>query len=287
MYKSNFLFQENTHARGVVASGGFVISFFLLTLFLFFIVPLSFIYAQSNSSIGVAETYPVEGEPENGDLVSYNPETETYILSREKADTNVIGVVSVRPILLFETTDGGVPLVQAGQARIKVTDINGTIAPGDLLTSSVIPGKAERAGRDTPYVIGIALEQFPALGLEIEPSTFETTEGGVGAREGLILASLEIGPRFAVSQESKIRLQGAETRTAIQFIVAATIALGSIFFAFRNFAKTIQNGIISIGRNPLARRSIQISMFLYLMLILFISTGGVLLSMLVLRLEIF
>lgn len=54
-----------------------------------------------------------------------------------------------------------VPLALVGRVPCKVTNINGPIRRGDLLTTSPIPGYAMRATKAGP-VIGKALEEFNA-----------------------------------------------------------------------------------------------------------------------------
>lgn len=92
-------------------------------------------------------------KPRPGMLVSIDPNhTGLLSVSNSKNDKNVIGVISgamdVRPgiVLKMENTDldGEYPVAIAGRVYVKANNSNGPIQPGDLLTSSNVPGQACR-----------------------------------------------------------------------------------------------------------------------------------------------
>ncbi|MFC1632247.1 beta strand repeat-containing protein, partial [Candidatus Omnitrophota bacterium] len=101
------------------------------------------------------EVYTLE-KLEPGDVVSASAvDTCTAEPSATPYDTKVIGVVSTKPNIIFTTsghssfggddfeiTDTIAPMVIAGRVPVKVTDENGYIEPGDLLTTSSTPGHA-------------------------------------------------------------------------------------------------------------------------------------------------
>jgi hypothetical protein len=119
-----------------------------------------------------------------GDKTSFEP-GDVLILSATAAgsvekcnrdyDTKIIGVYSARPAVLgadkngeTRVDDDEIPVAIAGIVPTKVSAHNGAIAPGDLLTTSEIPGHAMKA---TPTMVdGVAI--YPAgtiLGKAIEP----------------------------------------------------------------------------------------------------------------------
>lgn len=107
----------------------------------------------------LAEPFPLAGEgavaPEPGTLVCIS---ETHpggveISSREY-DPRIVGVVSgalgVQPGLVMRAqgepaVDGTVRVALTGRVYVRASASNGPIAPGDLLTSSALPGCAMRA----------------------------------------------------------------------------------------------------------------------------------------------
>jgi hypothetical protein len=80
---------------------------------------------------------------------------------------NVAGVHATKPGLLGGAHDGAdltdkVPLAVVGIVPVKVTNENGSIKPGDKLTTSSIAGHAMKASRHAEIgtVVGKALEGF-------------------------------------------------------------------------------------------------------------------------------
>ena len=264
---------------------------------LYFITIPTIIYAQGLDAIEVAERYPLSDEGSvEGDIVTLDKENGLYVLSKIVADQNIIGIIVSRPLFLFETNiEKGVPVVRDGRVKVNISDLNGPIGVGDPITSSAIPGKGQLATNEDAYILGFALEPFANEVLENSTTTTSTTAtiGGVSVHIGSILVDLAIGaygektvPKLQ-SAETIFENRGRETRTAIQYLVAALIALGAIFFAFRNFGSSIQNAIVSMGRNPRAKLSIQLSLILHLLIIVVISVSGIFLSMVILRINLF
>jgi hypothetical protein len=123
-----------------------------------------------------AESLPVAGDP-----ASYEP-GHVLVISLERPggvekcsrpyDSLVVGVYSTRPGFLGADKDGAtevaadeVPVAVLGIVPVKVTDENGPIQPGDLLTTSSTPGHAMRCeGLELCFgrTLGKALEGLPA-----------------------------------------------------------------------------------------------------------------------------
>jgi hypothetical protein len=107
-----------------------------------------------------AEMLPAVEGLEPGDVLAIGPDG-TLSLTTEPYQESLAGVFSTKPGLVGgvpdgEKTDGKVPLAVAGIVPVKVTDENGAVRPGDLLTSSSIPGQAMRASRDK-VTVGVVL----------------------------------------------------------------------------------------------------------------------------------
>jgi hypothetical protein len=94
-----------------------------------------------------------EAAIEPGTVVSIDPAHEGRLtLSREPYDRRVAGIISgaggVQPGLLLgqkgSVADGEHPVALSGRVYCRVTAANGPIRPGDLLTTSAVPGHAMR-----------------------------------------------------------------------------------------------------------------------------------------------
>jgi hypothetical protein len=105
--------------------------------------------------------------PEAGMLVSIDEaHAGKLVVSNRAADKKVAGVISgaggVRPGLMMgqggSVANGAHPVAITGRVYVKAQASKRAIAPGDLLTTSVVPGYAMRAGkRSRGAVIGKAM----------------------------------------------------------------------------------------------------------------------------------
>jgi hypothetical protein len=107
----------------------------------------------TNEFVGVAggadlaEYYYANQILEPGDVVAIDPSQPAGITrSGIKYQTNLLGVVSTEPgLILGPYADNAYPIALSGRVPVKITNENGSIRVGDLLTSSSRPGYAMRA----------------------------------------------------------------------------------------------------------------------------------------------
>jgi hypothetical protein len=112
---------------------------------------------RSGGAVDVAEyIYDTHGDTEAGDvLVADKHKDESVIKSQQAYQTSVLGVVTTDPHLVMgmdlvinEVTGESIPGVSAtrlalsGRVPVKISEENGPIEPGDLLTTSSTPGYA-------------------------------------------------------------------------------------------------------------------------------------------------
>lgn len=280
-----------TTSRAHVSRTGY----FLCTIALCSIVAVP-AHAQSGDG-AIARTYTVSGtQPVSGDLISLDPTTQAFHLSDTENDKTLFGVAVSNPILVLRSANGGTPIIKSGEAVVNVTTLGGPIKTGDILTSSSIPGKAEKASASDSFILGTALEPFPgASSTPITASTGTVYSGsirvflGVTSRSVVPPASSSVTPSPtptptpAVPGTPEVKFSLVH---AVQYILAALVAIGSIAIAFRNFGSSINDGIVSVGRNPLAKTSIQAMVVLNVLLTLLISAGGIFTSLVILFLPI-
>jgi hypothetical protein len=121
----------------------------------------------------LAENYLSAMDLAAADVVCLDQSQDRIILSDKANDPLVIGVVSSAPGFLLNApgeankSSGTLayPVALCGRVPCKVTDENGPIHRGDLLTSSSTPGHAMKATTDIyrpGTIIGKALEALPA-----------------------------------------------------------------------------------------------------------------------------
>ncbi|MCX6785820.1 MAG: hypothetical protein NTZ18_03150 [Candidatus Komeilibacteria bacterium] len=114
----------------------------------------------------VAENYPSVEHLAAGDLVMADPNNPGYIIKTTgEYDNNVIGVISETPGIIMGSEVIGYPVALVGRIPTKVSNVNGEIKPGDLLTVAPIAGYAMKFNEgDTSKIIGTALDSFNGAG---------------------------------------------------------------------------------------------------------------------------
>jgi len=133
------------------------------------VVVISYIYS---GGADFAEWYETKDDVEAGDVVALSNEILEYdsqlgvakipILEKAKKGSNFIGVISSAPSQvigedIFTKAKKPRPVALSGRVPVKVSNENGEIKPGDLLTVSSLPGVAMKA-TEPGRVIGMALE---------------------------------------------------------------------------------------------------------------------------------
>lgn len=250
-------------------------------------------HAQQLGGHGIPTTYAVVGENiQNGDIVSFDAEQTVYELSRVTGDKNIFGVVNLAPFVVLRSGAGKIPIMRDGDVIVNVTTLGGPIAAGDSITASTIPGKGQRYGSGDGYIVGHALEAF-----DESKSAEVMVVGGTEVAFGSIRVLLSIGPyqpnwqfpeevtpsTIFVRDEREV---SAGLETIFRYITAALFTLGTIFVVLKTFGPNIGKGVVSIGRNPLARSSIQAMIIFNTVLILGISLVSFIVSLLIIFLPL-
>jgi len=234
---------------------------FLLIVFSFLILKNTF--AQTLPSIAknleIADT-----EVKIGDIISRTE--KGLIRSRIAYDENIVGVVGENPMLVFgKETTTTLPVITFGEAKVRVNNANGEIKKGDFITSSQTPGVGQKSTQ-SGWAVGRAMEDLKE-------------------KEGLILAQIDIrSVSLPGTRRPSIReffslifenLERPENFPAfLRYLFALLFGGGSFFFGFYMIIRTLHKGLEATGRNPLARRSIQMAMVLNLVGIILLTLAG-------------
>ena len=241
--------------------------------------------------VNVARTLGISDENAiEGDIVSLTDQAEQVELSKVRGVARMFGVLVNSPLVVYRTTED-IPVVSVGEAMVNVTTLDGPITKGDFITASEIPGKGMRAdGNLRGYMLGYAL-----TGLSDQEG--ETLEyNGKSLRQGQIRVLLNIRPvsytggnvfatlkQIQASSVDIIRDQKSRDRY-FRYFIALLIVVFTVYFSYRTFGKNVSKGIEGIGRNPLAKVSIQTMIVLNMILIGAVCIGGMVLALLVISL---
>lgn len=245
--------------------------FSLTTIVLFlniFIVCGGTISAQELSLIA-RNLEITDPEAKVGDIVSQTE--EGLIRANIPYDENIVGVVGENPIMVFGKEDyNTLPIISFGETLTKVSNVAGEIKKGDFITSSEKPGIGKKL-EESGFAVGRAMENFNqeegSILVFIQPQKIiipsETAYGGVLNK---ILENLNVPETIP---------------EVLRYIFALVVAALSFIIGFLSFIKALREGLTAIGRNPLARGSIQAAMVLNLIGITILTLAGLALALFV------
>jgi|ERR1700722_2344170 len=231
--------------------------------------------AQSILSNGTALGLQIKGPVANGEIITTS--SNGYILSTSPYDPQIFGVVSLHPAVYLKdtTATNDTPVISTGDVLVRVSSQNGNIKSGDFITSSTIPGVGAKA-TDNGYVLGLADQDYASnnpkkVGLiyvTIQPH-YEQINNDIAHN---VFNTFSLGINAATSTPLGV----------IRYFVAGLITLLSFFFGFRFFARASNRGVEAIGRNPLAKQAILVTVFFNTLITIFIMFFGVAISYMIL-----
>lgn len=251
----------------------FIVAVFITPFIFFQVKNISF--AQDGSA-GISIYVPITEEVLDGSVIC-NSEGKNILCNREY-DPNMIGVVTINPALSFVADNAiGInkPVLSSGKAYVLVSSINGTIAVGDFITSSKVSGISQKASK-SGYVLGSALEEYNETDV---------------SKTGKILVSVAIKPAVLkrnaeanLLQMIKDGVEGAfeSPLSALRYLVASLIACVTFIYGFIHFGRIAKSGVESIGRNPLASKSIQMGVIMNMGITIMIMIGSIVVAYLIL-----
>jgi F0F1-type ATP synthase membrane subunit c/vacuolar-type H+-ATPase subunit K len=237
-------------------------------MFLLLYLLLAYPVLGQVTSSGIAITAPIDdAEVKDGDIIC------TYSQSNKrcnaKYDTAVFGVISEKPVASLEDGEvaNGKLVVTSGITLVRVSGINGSIAEGDFITTSEIPGVGMKATRNG-YVLGKAMEAFESSNSEdigsIRVLVNIHPEGKLTGARGNLLEFIREG--ISVSVFSPVE--------SLRYLLATLIVIISFTLGMIYFGRASRTGIEAIGRNPLAKATIQFTVIMNVVLTIVIVLVG-------------
>lgn len=218
----------------------------------------------------ISQGFTASGELPVGSLVSY-ADTSDLAVAAAKTDTadRLVGVVGQNA--LIELSDGTkqTQVVTSGSSLALVSDINGEIKTGDKITVSPITGVGMKAV-ERGAVVGTASESFTDAR---EVHTVDVTDragGKQSVRVGLISVQVAVAYHEPQDDEKSIlpafilqlaqAISGGREVSVVRVVIALVILLVGVLVIGVLVYASVRSSIVSIGRNPLAARSINRSL---------------------------
>ena len=259
--------------------------------FIIIIIVITVIPSDAFAQSDISGVYDIsDPEAKDGDIVIYTPE-EGIIRTSVPYEIHLFGVLQASPSATYRRIDyTGVPVIRNGLARTNVTTINGPIKSGDYITSSAIAGfgaKADTSG----HVIGVATVDFgEADGAPFQYQGREIRSGQIPVALNIQYAELttprDINRFFSYFGANLLKnvQDPKQFGQVMKYIFAGLIILVAIIFSMIILLRSIPKSIEAIGRNPLARRSIVFSIALNVFIVVVLTGGAILASLIILRL---
>jgi len=211
----------------------------------------------------------VDPEVKIGDIVSQAK--EGLIRSETPYDENIVGVIGETPIMVFgKEGPNTMPVISFGETLTKISNIAGEIKKGDFITSSDRPGVGQKA-EESGFIVGVAMENFnQEEGLTL-----------VFVRPEKMIFSTEVGSGGILDRIFSGLIIPETIPEVFRYLFALLVAAISFIIGFISFIKALREGLAAVGRNPLAKGSIQTAMILNLIGVSILTLAGLALALFV------
>lgn len=221
---------------------------------------------------GGIQGYSSETPLDKGTVVQLvDKDNKAVKVASQKELSRMFGIVIEKSQLPFTITDEGLKnetfVAATGTYDALVSTQGGVISSGDYLTMSAINGVLMKAGTEEETVFGRANSGFDGKGVVLGTSTLKDVNGKENQKVTLgsipvtidvkknpnekstevdILEQLRrVGKQIAEKEVSAVRIYLSMAITAISLIAAIAVIYSGV-----------RNSIISIGRNPMSKKTI-------------------------------
>ena len=251
-------------ARSVIA---------ILAVAVAFAVPVSAINYGGGSVANYAAGTPLQ----SGTIVQLTGKDAQSVKTVSQSEMEkMFGVVVDRSQLAFTLTgqnlQNEVYVAASGTYNVLVSTQGGAIAIGDYLTLSSVSGVAMKAGTTEKTVLGRANKAFNDKSVALDKTTLKDVNGKANqtVNIGMVPVTIDVkqnpndkstetrlpdflervGQAVAEKEVSPLRMYLSLGITAVSLIMAISVLYAGI-----------RNAVISIGRNPMSKKSIFRALF--------------------------
>ena len=218
------------------------------------------------SSANISHSYKSTEKLDIGSMVSIDPSKTDYVQAADTSNGVRLLGVSVGKndsLLAVDETDGATQVATSGSAKTLVSTLNGPIVVGDQIGVSPFKGIGMKALPES-RVIGLAQSSFSSTSPGAT-SQEVTDKSGKKSTVQVGYVSVSIAPgvnntgngldKLTALQRFGRSLTG-HTVSTLRVVISLTIALVALASLITLIYASIYGGIISIGRNPLAKYAV-------------------------------
>ena len=221
---------------------------------------------------GSVSSYGATTPIDNGTVVELTGKNSNQVRVATQSNLeNMFGVTVDRNALPVTLTNGNIEnevfVAVSGTYNVLVSTQGGTIKSGDYVTLSSINGIVMKAGTEEKTVFGRANAGFDGKGVTLGTTTLKDTKGKDNrtVKFGVVPITIDIrsNPNDESTKANLIeQLQRAGKQIAekevspIRIYLSIAITVICIIAAIVILYAGVRNGVISIGRNPMSKKSI-------------------------------
>lgn len=223
----------------------------------------------------VAQSYGSSQALQQGLIVQLDPKNSANVTQSTYADAKkMLGVVvaaNAAPVSLSTGATGQQTyVVTSGRYTVLVSNQDGAINSGDYVSISAIDGIGMKADTSEPFILGRAITGFDGHTNVISQTTLKTSAGkqlntaigtitvNVGITKNPLVVTGSSGVPQVI-QKLAVSLVGKPI-SAPQLYLSALVLLAGLALVVSLLYSGVQNGMLAIGRNPLAHKSIMRNM---------------------------
>jgi len=247
----------------------------------------------------VSQGYGVTGDIQKGMIVMLDPKDGGKVtpLTNEKSSAMLGVVVSANETVVSlggTSNDAQVYVATTGKYDVLVSDQNGAIETGDIISISALDGIGMKADAGPSLILGKALGNFDGKTNVNGTATLKTTNGtktvsigfvqvDISVSHNPLVASLD-GPSVPSFLKNAGQTIAGKPVSAARLYASIGVLLITLFVTGSLLYGGVRSSLISIGRNPLAKRTILRGLVQVIMLGLIVFVIGLVAIYLILKL---
>lgn len=244
----------------------------LTAIMAIFVATSPLAHAETTYGGGSVQSYAADTALDNGTIVQLTGKDSNRVKVALQSDLqNMFGVAVDRNQLPLTVTNEGVQnetfVAVSGTYNVLVSTQGGAISAGDYVTMSSVNGVAMKAGTEEKTVFGRAAAPFDGKGVTLSSVSLKDSTGKDSKTVSLGLIPVTIDIRSNPNQKTtkanlpsfleRVGLAIAEKPVSpIRIYLSIGVAAVSVIAAIAIIYAGVRNGVISIGRNPMSKKSI-------------------------------
>lgn len=221
---------------------------------------------------GSVQGYAADAPIDDGTIVQLTGKDSNRVKIASQSDVqNMFGVAVDRNQLPITITNESLQnetfVAVSGTYNVLVSTQGGPIAAGDYVTMSSVNGVAMKAGTEEKTVFGRAGGAFDGKGITLSSVSLKDATGKAGKTVSIGMIPVTIDIRSNPNQKTtkanlpsfleRVGLAIAEKPVSpVRIYLSVGVAVVSVLAAIAILYAGVRNGVISIGRNPMSKKSI-------------------------------